>query len=66
MKYIKNPKRNERGISVVLLILIILIVFICFIIYTSLTGENESQVNISYENYYDEEYLETENEGNRY
>ena len=66
MKYIKNPKRNERGISVVLLILIILIVFICFIIYTSLTGENESQVNISYENYYDEEYLETENEAIRY
>ena len=66
MKYIKNSKRNERGISVVLLILIILIVFICFIIYTSLTGENESQVNISYENYYDEEYLETENEAIRY
>ena len=61
----KDIKSIEKGSSLFIIIFFVVLILILFVIYSSITGGNQ-ETNISYSNYYDEEYLSTENEALRY
>ena len=58
-------KKNQKGISILSIILLIFIIIVAGIIYTSIAN-NEHEMELAYENYYQEQVYNQTNEAKRY
>ena len=58
-------KKNQNGISIISIVLLIFIIIVAGIIYTSIEN-NEREVELAYENYYQEQVYNQTNEAKRY